>query len=987
MGIIIPRMVIQQNLFGSGLSRLGHTRPQEDSRELLVKIEGIIKNIAPPNKLIITSRLEILLEAFSTEEITNCRINKQHWEDLTITDNSVLKKFWIEFAKNSELPQRIIDLVKDKIEEEEKQSLLQIGQLNFVANVEPEKLQEQSVEDIEHIARYNSENIAKSIQEKNKAAAEILAVLGFCSTVIDPVSFIDLGYIFSDDQKFYAINKRDSFILTPGGKEDPFPKYSDKYDLDNTILEALEYLEERQLIRINDQEILFSHPNYYEASRYLFCPVSKIKQKKLLTYLKRSLSCLNPKTTQLATKQFEFLYTNAKSAFKNEILNLAIETLSSIFPGVEDSGLLFLMYHIDQLGREDVKTVVRKIQQGGTNSERIYWYNNKIPYISQQGGLFVSHFRSSDINVELIENIKNRLKREERVSSYEAWTYINNLDSATIENVALLIPKTLLQQNEAFIRKKVASIFIAKSPFDSHYEDLIGIAINDEHPDVVFSTVKALVLNWTSFNSIQRHIVIDLIENALKKRAIAIRMYNFVTEFETDYEDNLIHRNWKDFTPDEKKSIWQLWGRLYLTFSEDLPLSVYTNTGRFGLTMDEAMKHLDVETGVRVLEKWFKRIDYQVRNGKILDEYELAVADNLIFLTQKNHKIRSHIFDDLISHQETDFLLSSLKWIVGAWNYLDITEKDKIIGLLKSDRTDLRWIKAVLLNSHNPPKEVLHELFGDVDFFCRNYEDILDEFSDELLEDSLHVYCGFPQPLWWLAVHHHNEPFWGGLIRYILVNVSPVGFNICLEEFLRNGVNGFPETWNDGFKVWEQVCDASDDKRLLADSLIFNCARSVYNFSNTKRLWDTLIDSYAKDGNEDEIISIIVENIELLQHTDGKDGIFRIFKKEFFFGKIFPKLIGDNFTCQLINEISDDSKDKIIDYSIFLNSEIRLLATVEILKKKIEKHKVPDEFKENILNISKRIKSKGEVVLDKMQTKYEYQLPKWFSFRPKISVF
>jgi hypothetical protein len=399
-----------------------------------------------------------------------------------------------------------------------------------------------------------------------------------------------------------------------------------------------------------------------------------------------------------------------------------------------------------------------------------------------------------------------------------------------------------------------------------------------------------------------------------------------------------------------------------------------------------AKHNVTLESGVLILEKWFKRIDYQIRNGKILDEYEMAVADNLIFLTQKDHKVRVKLFDRLIFYQETDFLLSSVKWIVRAWEDLDDTEKNKIIKLLKSDRIDLRWIKAVLLTSETPPQQIQKELFGDDVFFSRDYEEILSEFPEELLEDCLHVYCGFPQPLWWLAVHHKNEPFWGGLIMYILVNRYSVGFDICLQEFLSDGVNGFPETWRDGFDIWEQVCNASKNKLLLSDSLIFNCAKSIYNFPGTKKLWFILIDSYAKERKEDEIISIIIDNIELLQRKGGSQDIFKIFDNEFFFGKIYPRLKTDDITFKLINEFKKIPIGNNLELqtlkSLCLKSDLRLLRCIEILEKEIENRDgVSEEVKTNIKALTDRIRNSGELFLAKMEAKYEYQLPNWFSFR------
>lgn len=311
-----------------------------------------------------------------------------------------------------------------------------------------------------------------------------------------------------------------------------------------------------------------------------------------------------------------------------------------------------------------------------------------------------------------------------------------------------------------------------------------------------------------------------------------------------------------------------------------------------------------------VLESWFERIDYQIRNDKILDEYEMAIADNLMELTATNFNVRKKLFSKLVVYDDTSFILSNLKWIIEYWSKLDSSEKNAIIDLLNSGRMDVRWIKAVLLNSYSPPKEIIYEILGDKDLFEKDTEKTLEVFPDSLLRDCLNVYCGFPQPLWWLAVHHKNDKFWLKIIRYILLNESHVGFDICLEEFVSDGVNGFSLFREDGVNFWVKICSATKNKNILATSLINNMADCTCNIYSTKEMWSSLIKSYEDDSKIEDLINCIQENIELILYSN-KDDFIEVIDEQFLKEKIIPALDSMGLTDLRVETVGKKRKEEV----------------------------------------------------------------------------
>lgn len=879
----------------------GHISLNANYFEILHKIKDLIGNKEKHHFVIVTSKIELLSEVFDSSIKSDYNIKGYHWQDLTIRDKEQINSFWERIATNKTLPKEIISTVSRGIKESENQNVLQIGQLIYLVNEEIDQLTKKDYNELEHIARRNSIEIANDIKTKNKLAASILAVSSICSDPIHKLDFKDLAYILSNTSDLISITNKEVFTSSFGDDKTPqFPSYSKDICLNEEVIIAISYLEERGLITVSSDSLIITHPNYYEAGRYLFFERSSLQQKPKLEQFKRSIACLNPITSLLAAKNYSFIYNKIKEEHKSTVVQIGFVGLNSIFPSVEDISLIFLTKFIQKLEEEQYRQLVAKIQSGGTSSSNIFWYNN-IPFISNEGGfsnLFIEH------DDAIIQRAENLISRGIKPNIHDVWIYIDSIKvgkSISQENVRLL-----LQFNEGFIRQKVVyKVFLHPDIIDS---ELINELFNDEHPSVVFSTIRASLLNWFSLSERLQSVIKELSIKSFSKKDIAIRTFSLISTFSIDYSHEAVFS--RDFDEAQKKAMWQLWGEFFPACVANVPLGVHINSARFGATMDDAIKYLEVEAGLDVLESWFERIDYQIRNDKILDEYEMAIADNLMELTATNFNVRKKLFSKLVVYNDTSFILSNLKWIIEYWSKLDSSEKNAIIYLLNSGRIDVRWIKAVLLNSYSPPKEIIYEILGDKDLFEKDTEKILEVFPDSLLRDCLNVYCGFPQPLWWLAVHHKNDKFWLKIIRYILLNESHVGFDICLEEFISDGVNGFSLFREDGVNFWVKICSATKNKNILTTSLINNMADCTCSIYSTKEMWSSLIKSYEDDSKIEDLINCIQENIELILYSNKEDFI-EVIDEQFLKEKIIPALDSMGLTDLRVETVGKKRKEEV----------------------------------------------------------------------------
>ncbi len=668
----------------------GHSQPEEGSLDRWRKLEQLISNLSRNHKLIVTSRIEIIQEIHSFKPLQKCKLKQYDWIDLTITNRETLIGFWNDFAKENVLPKGIVEKIEKNIQSQEIESLLQIGQLQYIANTEIEDLKNKNIDELEHLARQNSQDISENLKLKKPDIAEVLTVLALCATPIYSISITDLSFIFSDDDKEYSIIEKELWSSSTRDEKITFPAYEKTHRLKKEIEKCLEYLEHRHFITIKNNNVIFTHPNYYEAGRCLFFTSSSLQQRRFFYYLKKILSCLSPQNVFLATKQFSFLINNnTDSDYQHKTNELAFYGMNSIFPAVEDSILVFLIANIERLPEDQREKVVQKLDSADTPTSHVFWYKDEIPFISTEGSFsfFNPYFTLDEKN---LENIEMQFKTGNSVKPYDAWNYVISFQNTPSKKIKKEIAKFLLQYNEVFIRKRVALLFLSRSVDDDN-TDLVKQIFLDDHPSVIFNAIRGAFLSWKTHSKEIKEFLFSLIKAALGQEAIAIRSNQLMTTFAKEHQSESM--NWEVLNQEEKTELWNVWGELYPVFVKHLPPNVFINTGRFGMTMDEALKFLTLDKGMKVLSAWYDRIDYKISSGYFLDEYELAIADNLLAFTGKNFEIRKSLFDQLINYLDTNFILSSLKWTVEYWEDLDQTEKDKILILIRSKREDIRGLR------------------------------------------------------------------------------------------------------------------------------------------------------------------------------------------------------------------------------------------------------------------------------------------------------
>ncbi|UOX33373.1 hypothetical protein LXD69_15185 [Flavobacterium sediminilitoris] len=938
----------------------GHTKPSNESMNIKNKLIDLIRSLPLNHKLIVTNRIEIINEFF---ENSIFEINKTI--NLTESDSDVLINFWKKFASKRLTP-IIVNSISEFIENE-KVDKIQVGQLSYLSKYDSDKLENKSIIELINIARHNSKDIANDILQFKKEESVLLGILSVCCSNTLAINEIDFAYILSKDQEEYSIfinNRYKNFF----DKKSEFPVYSIKHKIKKDYIKALEYFEERGFLKIKNKTIIFSHPNYYEVGRNLFYRKSTLSQKTLINALKKVLGCTNYENSLHACKQLYSIYSNIKNDFKIDVKELMFLTTKSIFPSVENYSTVNLIKIIDTLTTEEKEELINIINYGDTDSGSIKWYKDKIPYITKglrtlADGLFLP-------NNEIIHKVEDLISNKKEVNLYDAWLYVHYhkimLLSENYFKLNETIIKSFLLYDEVFIRKQIAKIFFSTLIKDEE-EYLIKKIFDDEHPTVVFYAIWGSFLSWNKQNGNVKKIIFTHLKDLFTKSEISIRACDLMSTFSIDYAGECI--DWKNFTEEEKLELWNVWGELYPTFSSSLPPSVYFNSGRFGNSMRKAMKYLTLQNGVNVFYAWYFQIDKKIKHKIDLTDYEIGILDDLIDFTKDNFQVRQELFIKIITYENSFFSLYNLKNIITYWDNLSSYEKGVLQEIIKSDRKDNRWVRALLITK-DIPKEIESLIVGDLDLSSLNPEIFFKKIPTALIRDALSIIYSEMNELEYLITYLND--FWLKIIDYILINQIEPFFEICVKEFIHANVFG---NRTDNFYVWKKICSKYNDLDKLLYFVIYNISRGVIIINGTKSLFDILINAYKERNKFDDFIRIIVTNIEALQLRDKED-IFEYLGKEIIFDELYKEIYPDFFAINIL----ENTNITLIDSLVGEVDSFRFYVTYELIKYYIKKEKDIDiELKERILSIPNKIEETGKTQRIELKNKFfiEKRITNW----------
>ncbi len=781
--------------------------------------------------------------------------------------------------------------------------MLQAGQISHLASTSTIKeLSALTIDQIVHMARVDSEELAYTLSQRGNACKELLIVLGLGASTIVPLHLTEIGYMLNSDASYPGLfEERKNWLgIGLGGfksDEPEFPQYTTCYGIEEKYENELRFLIQHRYIILNKQNksIVFRHPVYHEACKYIF--KTEIRDlffdEKCINMVVKGIGTLNKEVALNTLKFIDSIYFGLQEEEKKSVRDAVFKAIYSIFPSVKDKAISFFDNKFFDLSKEQQKEFIDCVKfQETIDNGGILWGNDEPWYSTSDHRNFDILFQSfNTIDNEILEIIKSKFLKNEYVRPKDAWDY---LCCSKILNVCPdneLILKKMLDFSEAFIREKAIYILFEQYAFNYNERSIIRFLNKDEHPNVKYELLRGFLQSCNKYTENGKQLVVNFVKDSMDKISLIIVMQNLLT----DFGDVCGFQHEKEeYSEEQIQNMWQIWYELIIHFLNIYPSEfISVNTPHLSNVIEESLRYIkDTQKVVNISEAWCNWID-KTSQYRITDDYANSVLDYLFKGTKNESNIRVSLVERLLSAKKTSHITTNIKYFIDYWELLDEAEIQKVLKVLTSNRCDIKWVKAVAITRDEVPSEVQEIIFGSRSFLSKSTHEILNKIDSELLKACLHVYCGYPQPLWYNGYHHSRNKLWDKLIEEILLKTNKGCFEVAQRELLNHLINlGEDDRFSDGYLIWQELCKSGKEIRKKLFSRLLIETVSV-NSSRKQKFWDALL-SNADNDERDIIIATIIEDIEAIQiyHHEASE-IFEIFNKGFFYKEVLPWLKQD----------------------------------------------------------------------------------------------
>lgn len=849
---------------------------ESESKLNLRKVEELLRNIAPGNKLIITSRSEVLTSTKGSDDVASSSLDGHNWNELSERGRQFLSNVWDKLS--AKLPNTCKELINKHLETASDKELLQVGQLAHLSRLPNETLDGKTLDTLIHLAKADSKSLSVDIKSRGVLSHQLYLVLGLSSSTTQGVSFGTLSYLLSKVETYPGLLKKEALRARDpkSASEISFPTYDEQYSLSDEVKAEITFFVDRGYLQISNDMVFFRHPTYQQAARYLIVETNTLDTVFTLEKIKRTIGCLSQKNAAFLSSQLLSMSKEIQNKeLKDGILKFAYENATrSIFPSVRDWLLKFLLDNLPEVDDRMQEGIFHLIDADMSSSD-IFWHDDQ-PFYSKFDR---DWFDEEEFDENVLTSVMNELNSNGNVSTYNIWAIvliISKPDFPLTDFPDEKVIDRILNAEETFIRSKMAFALLNRLPFTD--DKILTGVFSDTNPSVVLEAIRGALYAYPFYSSEQRQKIVPMLEEAVSNDFVIARVRTLLTCFGIDY--GLDHIDWDRIDEKNKPAMWELWAKIFPIFMERMPISVSIyNSGRFGQTMNAAVDFLkNTVAGLRVAHAYYHWVDARISSGIIPDTHELGVVSFLLEISD-DHDARLPLFRKMLQHPKTSLTLYSLSWAMSDWNDLSDAEKEVIIELCSSERLDKRWIVATALTRQQQPAEIQGLLLEKVDLFDLTAAEIVAHLSPATLSDALEVYIGENYLIGHLGISHSRSDKWHEIHEYILRKCHQPDFTFCLNEFVIHVINGPASNWRDSYlSIWEEMCANESLRNTLTEQLILGTARSNPSIPSCTDLWKELIKVHP-GSLKMELAGKIADAVEAIQRYDASD-IFEFFDQE-----------------------------------------------------------------------------------------------------------
>lgn len=887
----------------------GHIGKNENSIRILDKIECLIHDKLSDNrKVIITSRLDVLLETFGKKQIEDCKIHGEGWINTSITSIEEAKKIWLRFYEESDESLQVFERLEIFFNHRDETVFLEIGEIRHLLLNVPniDVLMGMSTDEIIKQARISSEEICRKIKSYGETYKEIFILLGcFCNT-IRSVNIRDLAYILCNDEEPVSIRKKmEEVTEVIGGRiksdiQHEFPEYTKILELDKGIKGILKVLCENGYIykeRIT-KEIYFLHPIYAYASKLLL--QEEIEDdwdiEKYIKYMRRAIGSLSPNAAFCSLCQL-----SQEFGTEQMIIDCIVDGSMSIFPAIRDISILYLDENFDNLTEQVQEQFMKNIKNSRIADKYLQWNGNECWYQMDGNYYFdffnMDEFWGRDTNFTLKE-IEERMREKEYFNKKEIYDI---LSSNLADNLSREFLEYALLSDEAVIRGMAIFYLFKNYASELAFEETDYLK-HFENYNVVYEMLRGMFQSIECFREENIKKLVIYFQEQFERKSVSMYVEDLFDKFGDEYDSKAIE--WEKYAETERLKIWKIWAILFSKWLFYFPVKFMgMHEPHMIFNTDQSLKYLSNQQEiVDIANAWIQWIKNYSKYHNVND-YGMSVLEYLIKGTQNSAHLRESMIKKALDVSNTSLVTAHISHIVDLWDILTDKERETTCEYLKKEiRDDIKWTQAVALTRKNVPEDIQIAVAGKV-FLDQEPKVIMNILKEKnILTECLHIFCGFPQPLWFNGYHHNGKhSLWDKVMMEVLEkSIIDEDYNISLREMIDALYNNDKHRFAGGYDLYKKMLSDKENREQIFVRLTYT---SVTQNQDNKKMWDELL-CVCSEEEKKQYFSIINGFIEIVEYGNmGHNGLLCEYELEDIVCYILPYFPSDKSIFELSDTI------------------------------------------------------------------------------------
>lgn len=720
---------------------IGAREPLSDASARLAALSALIERIPANRRLIVAQSEQVLFETRAVTTLADCALGGEQWQRLEPLPVDRAQAIWQAAANAQALLGANVEHVVELIAREPE--LRDPGALAYLAQTWSELPESPLDNEILHQARRDASDFARSLAEKAPDIRDLLTASALATTASEGAAATEFAFIVNGGTDRPGLENFMG-VIEFGSKTQQPPAYLNQPILSSGQQHALDALQRRRVLEERDSLFNFTHPYLRAGAQTLVSPDIPRDQESILGQVERAIACSSPVTSLAAARNLYWLRLAFPTDGSSAVFELANSGIRSLFPATRDCCFEFLIEFADQLP----DTLKEKVPYW---SERMVTTLNHIDvehgigFIIDQPDLFpkASPLVQVQTYLDAIED-GEPLGLDLSLSRRLLQTLDENPEALT--HTAAL---RFLRTDEAVVRAAVAQIWCRLPREDD--ADILQRLETDIAPAISVALLEALARNWETLEESRRERILTmLIAHAHSPGCASVLLTRLVLFNRVEYFG--------------EQPPWHVFAALMPVVIAHLPLSVSFDNGRFNVALNYAVQSASGEALSPVIEAWAARLLRRLERY-FLNESELAIVDPLIEIATTD--VRLAILRNLYDVSDTGARVVTTKWLASRWNELSQAERELLEEAVRDTRGDVLWLAATVLTRDEPPQALINALTGDPETLALSPKEIELGIGPKLFSACVRVFVGWPQPLWWFATHHSQNPTWKRVIHYL----------------------------------------------------------------------------------------------------------------------------------------------------------------------------------------------------------------------------